>query len=54
MIFGCSKKENENFSKPAITISGVSDITNTTAICEGNLTSDGSKIITSRGVVWHI
>ena len=53
VIIGCDKEENENYSKPEISTSEISEITNTTAICSGNLTSDGGKTITAKGVVWH-
>lgn len=53
MIFSCSKEENGNYSKPVVSTSEVSEITNTTAICTGNLTSDGEYQITGKGVVWH-
>jgi len=54
MIFGCSKEENENYHTPEISTSVVSEISFTTAICGGDLTSDGGKIITAKGLVWHI
>ncbi len=53
IIFGCSKDENENYLKLEISTSEVSEITNTTAICGGDLSSDGGKIIKAKGLVWH-
>jgi len=53
VIFGCSKEENENYIKPEITTLEVSEITNKSAICGGDLTSDGGKTITAMGIVWH-
>lgn len=37
---------------PTINTTSVSLITNTTAICGGNITNDGGAIITARGVCW--
>jgi len=53
LVVGCLKDDDVDYSKPVISTSAVSDITNTTAICGGNLTSDGKKEITGMGVVWH-
>ncbi len=35
-----------------MTTGPVSDITQTSAICGGNITSDGGAAITSRGICW--
>ena len=37
---------------PALTTSAVSSITATTAVCGGNITSDGGSTITERGICW--
>ena len=37
---------------PVVTTNTVSDITSSTATCGGNVTSDGSAIVTERGVCW--
>jgi len=38
---------------PVLTSSGLSMVTQTSAICGGNITSDGGSIITARGVCWN-
>jgi len=47
--FGCKKPNGIPILTTAIT---VTDITQTTAICGGNITSDGGSIILLRGVCW--
>ncbi len=37
---------------PSVTTSATSNITETTATCGGNITSDGGAIVTARGVSW--
>jgi len=37
---------------PELSTSAVSEVTSTSAICGGNITSDGGAVITSRGVCW--
>lgn len=37
---------------PVLTSSGISMVTQNSAICGGNITSDGGSIITARGVCW--
>ena len=39
---------------PTVTSDSVSDITSTTAICGGNVTSDGGATVIARGVCWSI
>ena len=39
-------------SAPTVTTMAVSSITTTSAICGGNVTSDGSSTVTARGVCW--
>jgi len=39
-------------TQPAVTTNAITDITQTTATCGGNVTSDGGATITSRGVCW--
>ena len=49
------KKNDDNTSKglvPMLTTNTVNDITQTTANCGGNITSDGGSTITARGVCW--
>jgi uncharacterized protein (TIGR02145 family) len=45
------KKETKN-EIPNLSTSSVSDITETTAVCGGTVTSDGGAGITSRGICW--
>jgi len=53
IIFSCTKEESENFKKLEIITSQITNITNTNAICGGNIISDGGKTITATGIVWH-
>jgi len=39
-------------TSPSVTTSSVSNITQTTATCGGNVTSDGGATVTARGVCW--
>jgi uncharacterized protein (TIGR02145 family) len=41
-------------SVPRVTTSTVASITDTTAVCGGNVTSDGGLTVTARGVCWSI
>jgi len=41
-----------NNTIPVLTTAAVSDITQTTAECGGNITSDGGATVTARGVCW--
>ena len=48
-------RDEENSSTillPTVTTSAASNITETTAICGGNVTSDGGVAVTARGVCW--
>ncbi|MBP9995288.1 MAG: hypothetical protein KBT67_10230 [bacterium] len=52
---GTSYGEQKNFTTqttPTVTTSSVSNITQTTATCGGNVTSDGGATVTARGVCW--
>jgi uncharacterized protein (TIGR02145 family) len=58
LIISCSK-EDDNTSNPAptvkvpvLTTTAVSAITETTATCGGNITSDGGSSVIARGVCW--
>ena len=53
MLVTCSKQDDEDYSIPEISTMEVSEITNTTAICGGNLISDGEYQIKGKGLVWH-
>lgn len=54
LIISCKKDNNSNDSTtvPVLTTISVSNITQSTASCGGNITSDGGSSITSRGVCW--
>ena len=41
-----------NIELPSVTTAEIIDITQTTAICGGNVTSDGNATVTDRGVCW--
>ena len=43
---------NLNGDVPSVTTAVVSNITNTTAMCGGNVTSVGSSFVTAKGVCW--
>jgi uncharacterized protein (TIGR02145 family) len=49
---GCKKDDDKNITLPVLTTSAVNDITQTSVICGGNITSDGGSTITARGVCW--
>ena len=49
-----SFKTNVNIYKPTVTTNSVSDITETSAVCGGNVTSDGGSPVTARGVCWSV
>jgi len=54
---GCSKKEDApevTPSKPVLTTSSVTQVTQTTAASGGDITSDGGANVTARGVCWSI
>jgi len=53
-IFGCKKSSDPAPAGqlPVITTSAVSAITQTSAICGGSVTSEGSPSVTFRGVCW--
>lgn len=50
--YGEEKSFTTNDGLPVVTTAEVSDITQTTAVCGGNVTSDGGLTVTSRGVCW--
>src|SRR5664280_1993486 len=49
LIHSCKK---DNHTPPIITTTAASAITQTTATCGGNVTSDGGATVTARGVCW--
>ena len=53
---GCKKDDNSNNNTnanlPVLSTNAVTNITNTTATCGGNITSDGGSTVTERGVCW--
>jgi uncharacterized protein (TIGR02145 family) len=48
----CLRDANSSVSLPMVTTNTVSSITTTSAICGGNVISDGGDMITDRGVCW--
>jgi hypothetical protein len=51
---GCTKEDSNEVTLPVVTTLNVSGITSTTAVCRGNITSDGGADITARGICWSI
>ena len=43
---------SQNVSAPTVTTGEVSDITQTSAKCSGNVTADGGAAVTERGICW--
>ena len=43
---------SQNITSPTVTTNNVTDITQTTATCGGEVTSDGGATVTARGVCW--
>jgi len=52
VILTSSCKKDDNKNNPILTTAIVSNITQTTASCGGNITSDGGAEVTARGVCW--
>ncbi len=50
LLAGCAKKED--IKMPVVATAAVSSITTNTAVCGGNVTSDGGGAVTARGVCW--
>lgn len=50
LTIGCKKEDDGKI--PVLTTSAVNDITQTTANCGGNITTDGGSTVTARGVCW--
>ena len=50
VIFACEKDDPKSVAQ--LTTTGVTEITQTTAISGGNITSDGGASVTARGVCW--
>ena len=55
-VVGCGGDDNstnpDNKTAPVVTTAAVSAITDTTAQCGGNVTSDGGATVSARGVCW--
>ena len=49
-----SSFETEKIVLPIVTTAEATEVTTTTAVCGGNVTSDGNGTITARGVCWSI
>jgi collagen type VII alpha len=54
VMVGCGDNDRWTNPKtvPVVTTAAVTDITQTTAQCGGNITSDGGAAVTARGVCW--
>lgn len=52
--YGDQKCFTTDIDYPTVTTASVSNITSSTAVCGGNVTSDGGSLVTSRGVCWSI
>ena len=48
----CLRNESPTSALPSVITNTVSNITNTSANCGGNVTSDGGATVTARGVCW--
>jgi uncharacterized protein (TIGR02145 family) len=48
----CIWEEGPQTTLPSVTTAEVTDITQTTALCGGNVTGDGGADVTARGIVW--
>lgn len=48
----CNKDDNKGSNIPVLSTSTVTEITQTTAISGGDITSDGGATVTARGVCW--
>lgn len=48
----CDKDDDENENLPVLTTAEVTEITQTTAVSGGDITSDGGSTVTARGVCW--
>ena len=48
----CVRDATDSVSLPMVTTNTVSSITTTSAICGGNVTSDGGATVSARGVCW--
>ena len=42
----------QHYEPPTVTMNNVTGITETTAVCGGNVTADGGAMVTARGVCW--
>ena len=51
LLFNCKKKEDIK-TAPTVTISAVTNITSTSAITGGDVTSDGGATVTAKGICW--
>lgn len=54
LIISCKKEEQKQEQLPVLTTNIASEITQTTAICGGNVSSDGGAGVISRGVCWNL
>ncbi|HNW76810.1 MAG TPA: hypothetical protein PKJ28_07990 [Bacteroidales bacterium] len=52
LTIGCEKEEEKQEQLPVLTTSMASEITKSSAVCGGNVSSDGGSVVISRGVCW--
>ncbi|HQP03371.1 MAG TPA: FISUMP domain-containing protein [Bacteroidales bacterium] len=52
--YGMSVRCIKQITPPFVETALVTDITSSTAVCGGNVTSDGGKPVTARGVMWEV
>lgn len=52
LAFSCKKDSETPKEKPTLTIAAATNITSTTASCNGSITSDGGSAVTARGLCW--
>lgn len=51
-VYSCNIDDNIGSNRPILSTSVVTSITQTSAICGGDISSDGGAIVTARGVCW--
>lgn len=52
-VYGAEQTFTTSNGLPQVTTGSVSNITATTAVCSGNVTSDGGFNVTARGICWN-
>lgn len=52
-VYGAEQTFTTSSGMPQVTTGSVSNVTATTAVCGGNVTSDGGFSVTARGICWN-